>query len=123
MAKASPALGANEAVLILMPSLQSQSPHLLTQDLSQRPQSPQGRKSHLCSGTLWLLSSFSCCVTPPSPHPLCCPLAVSVSPGPHIALFPRGPGACAAYSVVSHHLGPCASPRLLKHALSIDVHP
>lgn len=117
MSKASPALGANEAVLILMSSLESQSPHLLTQDLSQHPQSPQGRMSHLCSGTPWLLSSFSCCVTSHLLHPLCCPLAVSVSPGSHIALFPWGPGACAAYSVVSHHLVPSASPRLLKHSL------
>lgn len=54
MPKASLTLGADEAVLILMPFVESQPPRLLSQDLSQCPWSPQGRMSPVLS-TLWLL--------------------------------------------------------------------
>ena len=40
-------LGANEVVLILMPSLGSQRPYLFSQDLSQHPQGPPWGGCHL----------------------------------------------------------------------------
>lgn len=45
VSEASRAPGANEAALILMPSLGFQWPHPLTQGLSQRPRSPRDRMS------------------------------------------------------------------------------
>lgn len=94
MSEASPALGANEAVSLLMPSSESQWPYLLTQDLSWHPWSPQGRMSPVLRYTVApvLPLAVMSLLTPSSP---CCPLAVSVSPEPYIALFPlRSWGLC-----------------------------
>ena len=87
--------------LILMPGSEARWPHLLTQDLSQRPRSPQDRMS-LSSGTRWLLffpqglshSSL------PRPCRQCVPEA------PHCPLCCAGEGWAAAFEPC--HLGPRA---------------
>lgn len=83
MCKASPVLGANEAVLILMLSWESQWLHLLFTDVLGIPRAG----CHLCSGTPWLLLFLSHYGTP---HPL--PLAVPWAPHCHSPPPPRALG-------------------------------
>ena len=83
MCKASPVLGANEAVLILMLSWESQRLHLLFTDVLGIPRAG----CHLCSGTPWLLLFLSHYGTP---HPL--PLAVPWAPHCHSPPPPRALG-------------------------------